>query len=161
VTPDLAARLAKLLRLICDRSQDGETLAAASRLSAIAAAHDLDWDRALANGGDSTLDQEAASRLYSEGHARGVAETEQRLRPQRDWTPANGTSAEAGSDAERVQRILDAAAQNGSLLTEWESNWSDSVRERFEQYGTRLYVSDKMWAIFDRLEMKFKRAGLL
>jgi hypothetical protein len=138
--PALADRLAKLLRVICDRSVDGETLAAAGRLSAIAAAHDLDWDRAL-NGGGPTRGQ--MQELYSAGYERGVAHTRQELRPERDWTPSGG-SAEAGTDAERLRTILGAAAQSrdAGLLTDWEVTFTNDMRERFERFGKTIYISE-------------------
>ena len=71
--------------------------------SAIKRAELADWLKSLGDSGGPhqsdrvltlirasyryALDEEAASRIYWEGHARGVAETEQRLRPARDWTP--------------------------------------------------------------------------
>jgi hypothetical protein len=51
MVPELADRVAKLLRLICcETAPDGERLAAASRLSATVTAHNLDWDLAFTNG---------------------------------------------------------------------------------------------------------------
>jgi hypothetical protein len=156
VTPELAERLAKLLRLACSTGPDGEKLAAIGRLSAIAAAHDLDWDQTL-NGSGPSRDQ--MQELFNAGYERGLADD--RAETQRDWTPDSGTSAEVGSDAERVEAILNAASQANGILTDWERDWCDSLRERFKQYRNRLYVSDKMWAIFDRLEVKMRPAGIL
>jgi hypothetical protein len=163
MAPELADRVAKLLRLACSTGPDGEKLAAIGRLSAIVIAHNVDWDRALANGNSATLTEEAASKIYWEGHARGVAETEQRLQSQRDWTPAAGTSSEIGDDAERLEAILQAATESrdAGLLTDWEINFSNDMRDRFETYGNRMYVSEKQWAILDRLETKMHRAGVL
>jgi hypothetical protein len=158
--PDIADKIAKFLRLACSTGPDGEKLAAIGRLSALVAAHDLDWDQVLANGSAPALTEQQMSRIYWEGHARGCSETEQRLRPARDWTPTVDTTAEAGGDADRVETILETALQSG-LLTEWETDWCQSVQERFKQYGSRLYVSAKMWAILDRLETKLRRAGII
>jgi hypothetical protein len=61
VQPDLASRVAKLLRLACcPTAPDGERLAAVTRLSAIAAAHDIDWDSTL-NGHASPSGNSAAA----------------------------------------------------------------------------------------------------
>jgi hypothetical protein len=109
MTHSVRDRAAKLLRLALSTGPDGEKLAALDQLSALATANDLDWDRVLANGNGSALDEEAASRICWEGHARGVSETEQRLRPARDWTPATDTSAEVGDDAQRLCAIFEAA----------------------------------------------------
>ena len=163
MAPELADRLAKLLRLACSTGPDGEKLAAIGRLSATVAAHDLDWDRALANGSGTSLDEQQASKIYWEGHARGVAETEQRQRPQRDWTPAADTKAEAGADAERLETILAAAAgsRDAGLLSEWEVSFSNDMRDRLEKYGSRMYVSEKQWASLDRLETKLRRQDFI
>jgi hypothetical protein len=161
--PELAERLAKLLRLACSTGPDGEKLAAIGRVSAIAQAHNLDWDRVLANGHDAGLTEEQLSKVYWEGHARGVSETEQRLRPQRDWTPTVGSSAEVGEDAKRLEAILAAAAQakESGLLSDWEVQFSDDMRDRFNRFGGHMYVSEKQWAALDRLETKMRRAGIL
>jgi hypothetical protein len=135
---------------------DGERLAAAARFTAILEAHDIHPSQVLANGNGPALTEEQMSRIYAEGYRRGAAETEQRLRPQRDWTPADDTKAELGSDAERLEAILRAAAQSrdAGLLSDWEVSFSDDMRERFEKYGDRMYVSEKQWAALDRLETK-------
>jgi hypothetical protein len=159
LAPELAGKLGKLLRVICDRSVDGETLAAAGRLSAIVAAHDLDWDRVL-NGGGPTRDQ--MQELFNAGYERGHADGQQGARPERDWTPTGG-SAEVGSDAERIKTILDAAscAQLAGILTDWEEQFFESTHDRFKTYGNRMYVSEKQWVALDRLETKMRRAGII
>jgi hypothetical protein len=162
VTPELSDRLAKLLRLACDGgATDGEKLAAVGKLGAIAAANNVDWDLALANGSSPALTEEAMRQIYDEGYRRGYGDGQQATRPERDWTPTDGTSAEVGSDAERFHTILDTAAQANGLLTKWEANFASDMRSRFERFGQRMYVSAKQWAILDRLETKFRRAGIL
>ena len=103
----------KLLRLICcETAPDGEKLAAVSRLSAIVAAHELDWDRALANGNAPALNEE--QHRGSTGKARrGYAETEQRLRPHATGRPAVGRQP-VGDDAERLEAILRARQPHGA-----------------------------------------------
>ena len=110
MTPELADRLAKLLRLACSTGPASEKLAAIGRISAIAAAQDIDWDQALANGSrPEALTEEQMSRIYSEGYARGHADGVQQARPARDWTPTAGTSSAVGTDADRLELILTAA----------------------------------------------------
>jgi hypothetical protein len=96
------------------------------------------------------------SRIYNEGYRRGFGDGQQQTRPERDWTPANGSSAEVGSDVERLELILNAAAEarDGGLLSEWEITFSDSMRTRLERFGQRMFVSVKQWASLDRLEIK-------
>jgi hypothetical protein len=159
----LADRLAKLLRLACSTGPDGEKLAAIGRVSAIVAANSVDWDAVLANGNGSALTEEAMSRIYSEGYERGHRDGQQQARPARDWTPAGDTKAEAGADAERIELILNAAAESrdAGLLSDWEITFSNDMRERFERYGSRMYISEKQWTSLDRLETKMRRAGTL
>jgi hypothetical protein len=103
--------------------------------------------------------KEAASRIYWEGHARGCAETEQRLRPERDWTSTENTSSPVGEAADRLQTILDAAAESrdAGLLSDWEATFSSDMEERFRRYGRRLYVSERQWGCLIRLEAKLRR----
>jgi hypothetical protein len=118
VQSDLADWLAKLLRLACcETAPDGERLAALNRLSATVAAHDVDWDAAL-----SGFNEEQLRRVFDEGYQRGHADGRQQAHPARDWTPAAGTSAEAGSDAKRIWAIVEASerAIGLSLLSDWE-----------------------------------------
>jgi hypothetical protein len=164
MTPAIADRLAKLLRLACcETAPDGERLAAVGRLSAIVEAQDIDWDRAFANGGGPALTEAQMSKIYAEGYSRGHADGMQEARPARDWTPAADTSSEAGDDANRLKTILEAAAESAAagLLSEWEVEFSTSVRERFQIYGARLYVSEKMWTSLDRLETKLRRQDFM
>ena len=133
------------LRLVCcTTAPDNEKLAAIGRLSAIVAAHNLDWDRALANGNGAALTEQQMSHIYAEGYSRGHADGVQQTRPARDWTPAAGTSSEIGDDAERLEAILKAAAQchDAGLLSEWEVGFSNDMRDRFETYGNRMYVTN-------------------
>jgi hypothetical protein len=162
MTPELQAKLGKVLALLTS-PHEGERLAALDRFNAILEAHNIHPSQVLANGDGAALNEEAASRIYWEGHARGCAETEQRLRPARDWTPAAGTSSEIGSDAERLKIILAAAAESrdAGLLSDWETQFSDDMRERFERYGQRMYVSEKQWQSLDRLETKLRRQDLI
>jgi len=159
----IADRVAKLLRLACSTGPDGEKLAALNRLSAIVVAQGIDWDQALANGSGPALTEEQMSRIYSEGYSRGLADGQQRARPERDWTPADNSSAEAGDDAERLEAILNAAAKSAAagLLSEWETTFSTDMRERFERFGSRIYVSEKQWASLDRLETKLRRQDFI
>jgi hypothetical protein len=113
MTPEVATKLAKLLRLLCDRSVDGETLAAANRLSAMVAAYGVDWDAALS--GDSSPSEAAMSRVYREGYERGHADGARSAQPVgRDWTPTDGSNAEVGSDVDRLLGILKAAERSAS-----------------------------------------------
>jgi hypothetical protein len=146
VEPAIAGRVAKLLRLACcETAPDGEKLAALNRLSATVAAHDLDWDQALVNGGNgSALTEEQMRRIYDEGYQRGHADGQQAARPARDWTPADNTKAEVGSDAQRLETILNAAAQSrdAGLLSDWEVQ-SRTIRASGSRDGAAVFMSAK------------------
>jgi hypothetical protein len=164
MTPELRDRLGKVLALLAS-PHDGERLAAATRFVAILEAHDIHPSQVLANGNAGpALTEEQMHRIYWEGHARGVAETEQRLRPQRDWTPADNTKAAVGEDTERLRAIFAASKQiedAGLILSEWEQQFLTDMYDRLEKYASRMYVSEKQWAMLDRLETKFRRVGLI
>jgi hypothetical protein len=153
VEPELAGRLAKLLRMVCDRGVDGETLAAASRLSAIVAAYGVDWDLAL-NGGGPTRDQ--MQEVYDSGYERGLADGRAEVQP--EWAPVP-----AANSTEHLQIILKAATNDAAtgVLTSWEADFSASVRDRLFRYGRRLRVTPKMWAVLDRIETKLRYHDLI
>jgi hypothetical protein len=149
VAPDITDRMAKLLRLACcETAPDGERLAAVTRLSATAAAHDICWDRALSGSGP-TRDQ--MQELFDAGYERGLADGRAETQP--EWSAVADPKSH-----ERVAEILKAAVKAAEVgaLNEWEMNFSRSVRERFLRYGRRLHVSPKMWNALDRLETKLK-----
>jgi hypothetical protein len=57
--------------------------------------------------------------------------------------------------------ILKATEQANGLLTEWETIFAADMCERFGRFENRMYVSEKQWAVLDRLETKMRRAGIL
>jgi hypothetical protein len=69
----------------------------------------------------------------------------------------------SGDDAGRLRAILNAAweARANALLSDWEETFLGDMATRFERYGARMYVSEKQWKVLDRLETKFRRAGIL
>jgi hypothetical protein len=153
-------KIAKLLRMLTS-SHDGEVLAAANRLNAIVAANDIDWDQVLANGDGTALTERQMSRIYDEAFERGFREGRQQVRPERDWTPADNTSAEAGQDSHRLEVILEAAfrAVDDGMLSQWEAEFTGSMRERVRKWGSRVFVSEKQWKSVDRLEEKLTSQG--
>jgi hypothetical protein len=160
---DFADRLAKLLRRACSTGPDGEKLAALNRISAIVEANNVDWDLALSNGNRPLLTEENMRRIFDEGYTRGASDERQKLRPERDWTPAAGTSHAVGTDADRLELILTAAraSAEAGLLNDWERTFAADMLERFERYGERLYVSEKQWSVLDRLEIKLRRQNFI
>lgn len=60
-----------------------------------------------------------------------------------------------GPDILRIERLFDEAEQNGDeLLTDWEQGFLESLSDRIEQYGDRTRISEKQWAIIERIEGK-------
>jgi hypothetical protein len=160
MTPEAADRLAKVLRLALDPgATDGERLAAVTKASAIALAHGLDWDRVLANGSGGQLTEGQMSAIYQAGFNRGFADGQQQATPATDKAAA----ATVGGDAQRLAKILSAAAKSrdAGLLGAWEVEFSDDMRSRLESWGSQLYVSAKQWAALQRLEVKLTRQDFL
>jgi hypothetical protein len=161
--PELVDKLGKVLAMLTS-PHDGERLAAAARFCALLEAHDIHASQVLTNGNaDPALTEAQMHRIYTEGYQRGHADGRQAARPQRDWTPADDTKAAVGEDTERIRTILEAAEKSAAdgLLSEWEVTFSESIRERFRQYGSHMYVSEKQWASLDRLEEKLRRQDFL
>jgi hypothetical protein len=59
------------------------------------------------------------------------------------------------SDAElaRVEDIL-SEAEHTNVLTQFEEEFCDSLRERHAAYGAKTRISDRMWEIIGRIEEK-------
>jgi hypothetical protein len=165
MTPDIADKLAKCLRLLTS-PHDGEVLAAASRINALVVAHDIDWSNTLANGaGGPVLTEEQMSAIYQAAYTRGLADGQQQagVGPQ----PAPNASSHVGSDLARIERILAAArvAEErgilGSLGRVDLADFTQSLRDRIQSWGPRTYVSEKQRAVIDRLEERLRRQDLI
>jgi hypothetical protein len=158
--PEIADKLVKLLRLACSTGPDGEKLAALNRLAAIAAAHDVGWGRALANGKAPDLTEAQLQRVYDAGYERGFEDGQQEIAPERpDWAPA----APAPRSLEYVEKVLEATwqADKGGQLNDFEETFSQSIRERVARYGSRTRLSERQWGCIERLAEGLERAGYL
>jgi hypothetical protein len=165
MTPDVADKLAKCLRLLTS-PHDGEVLAAASRINAITLAAQIDWDRVLGNGSAGpALSEEQMSSIYAAAYTRGLADGQQQASagPQ----PATNTSSHVGSDLARIERILAAArvAEErgilGSLGRVDLVDFTQSLRDRIQSWEPRTYVSEKQRLVIDRLEERLRRQELI
>jgi hypothetical protein len=119
----------------------------------------LDWDRVLAG-----VSREEMQQLFDAGYERGVSDTrheQAKPRPKPDWSPVSG--GQVGPDLERVQPILIAAAeaQLDGHLSDFESEFTDSLGIKVCRYGARTFVSNKMWTIIAQLEEKLERLGFI
>lgn len=113
---DVASKLAKLLRMLRS-NYDGEVIAAAGKITGMAAAHDIDWDAVLT---PATVDltREQMEQLYNAGYQRGIEEAAKAARRDDDWAPA-GTprTGEVGSRQTEVLAIIEAAGRAGTCST--------------------------------------------
>lgn len=162
-----AARLAKLLKFLRPNHDgtfnDGEVLAAARKIAGVVAAHDVDWDAVLC-GQAVDLTKEQLQRVYDAGYQKGVADASAKPRDRDEWAAA-GTprTGEVGGRRDEVMAVMEAAgrANLDGKLSEFERSFSLSMAERVDSWGGRAYVSEKQWAVIDRLRRKLEREGYL
>jgi hypothetical protein len=165
VTPDLADRVAKLLRMVCDRSHDGETLAAAGRLSATCEAYGIDWDAVLRGGNGHDLTREQMAEIYQAGLERGLEMGRQeKAAGNGDWAAAGHSRAdEIGERESELQQILNAAARSKAdgQLSGWYANFAGDMQERLHDWGTRTFVTERQLVFLDKLRSIVERQGYL
>ena len=51
----------------------------------------------------------------------------------------------------KMELILEGSKESPELLTDWETGFVSSFQERYETYGDDMFVSEKQWAILDRI----------
>lgn len=54
-------------------------------------------------------------------------------------------------DFDKLELILNGAKEHESVLSDWERGFIQDTMERLEKFGTRIRVSDKQWAVLDRI----------
>ncbi len=159
----VATRLAKLLRMLTS-SHHGEILAAVGKINGLIAAYEVDWDDLFAKAGID-LTKEQMQRLYDAGYQKGLEDAAKAAPPSADDWAAAGTSRtdEVGHNHANVCAILEAAGRANlkNRLSDFERSFSISMAERLEDWGTRAFVSEKQWAVLDRLRTKLQREGFL
>lgn len=50
-----------------------------------------------------------------------------------------------------INGVKEAMDKPDTDVTEWEQGFISDQAERYEQYGTGMRISDKQWAIIDRV----------
>lgn len=50
-----------------------------------------------------------------------------------------------------INGVKECADDPSSGVTEWEFNFMIDQEERYQQYGDNMRISDKQWAIIDRI----------
>lgn len=56
-------------------------------------------------------------------------------------------------ELERIEGVL-RDAEDSDVLTQWEEEFVDDLRDRLAEYGTRTRVSAAMWSVIDRIGEK-------
>jgi hypothetical protein len=154
MNPEFRDKLGKVLAMLTS-PYEGEQLAAATRFSALLAAHSVHPSQVLENGNGSALTETQKRQIHDEGFKRGFAAGVQTARnPEQPAGPASRTVS-------HLMMVIRAALDNPEALTEWEQGFVDSINGRFVAYGTRVFVSEKQWNIIDRIERKLRAYGVL
>ena len=51
--------------------------------------------------------------------------------------------------------LIDLSRGSGAQkLSSWETDFMDSISERAEEFGQDIFMSDKQWAVIERIEKK-------
>ena len=50
----------------------------------------------------------------------------------------------------RIKEIL-SDAERSARLTDWETEFCDSIRDRVEEYGHRARISARQWEVIERM----------
>jgi hypothetical protein len=164
MTPAIADRVAKLLRLACSTGPDGEKLAAIGRLSATAAAYDVDWDSVLRGGNGHDLSREQMAEIYEAGLQRGLEMGRQEKAGNGDWTAAGHSRAdEIGARECELQQILNAAARAKAdgQLNGWYADFASDMQERLHSWGAQTFVTERQWVFLEKLRSIVERQGYL
>ena len=140
---------------------DGEKLAAADRLFAFVAAHDLDWERALAGTGPT---REQMQELFNAGLQRGLELGRAEKAGNGDWAAAGQSRTDEIGDREsELQQILNAAARSKAdgLLSGWFANFADDMQERLDRWDRRTFVTERQWECIGKLKSILEREGCI
>lgn len=55
---------------------------------------------------------------------------------------------------EKVRFTLDTIAEHRAQLNDWERGFFDDQVKRFEEFGARMTLTPKQWAILDKMYQK-------
>ena len=62
---------------------------------------------------------------------------------------------------EELDRLLKMCVENSDILSQWEHDYVHDWVEKLSEKGTSAIISDKQQAVFDRLQLKLEKEGLL
>lgn len=69
--------------------------------------------------------------------------------------PISNSDEVTSEELKRIKEVLDDLDGYGDLrLNDWERDFMDNLRERFDEYGDRLVMSNRQWTAFDKIEGK-------
>ena len=148
--PELREKIGKILAMLTS-PHEGEQLAAATRFSALLAAHGVHPSQVLAMGTGAALSEVQKRQIHAEGYSRGYAAGVQSVRPEQSTKPDR--------TIKHLMAIIKAALDHPEVLTEWEQDFVDDTNDRFVTYGSRIFMSDKQWNVIDRIEQKLRATG--
>lgn len=59
---------------------------------------------------------------------------------------------------EKLRTYMATIAERRKSLSDWESSFFSDQEKRYEQYGSRIHLSPKQWAVLDRMYEKVTEA---
>lgn len=109
------------------------------------------FGRELEGAHNSLIDVQACMEVYRELKNRGVddatpVKTRSGMRAS-DW-------AEVGRTPQRLKELIETAKGALDDLSDWEQDFVYDLEAKISQYGDRTYMSDKQWAVLERIEKK-------
>ena len=60
-----------------------------------------------------------------------------------------------------LDHLLKVCVENPALLNDWENDFISDWVDKIEEWETKVNISDKQQAIFDRIRLKLQNAGEL
>lgn len=54
----------------------------------------------------------------------------------------------------RIDELIEAAKDQPSLLSQWENDFMQGMIESREKYGNGMRISEKQWAVLDKIAVK-------
>jgi len=149
----LQDRLMKLLSLTTS-PHDPEALAAIRKINVIMDANDVSWEELL-NGHELSRDE--MQNIYDAGYAAGEGDhpkkSELFKKAEPNWQSTAGVGRTIGDKIDYLKDVL--LASKHCSLTAFESEFCKSMIARVARYGNSSYVTEKQWAVIDRMNEKF------
>ena len=52
---------------------------------------------------------------------------------------------------EYLQNVLNAAGEDMAQFNDWERGFLQDQQERYDEYGTDIWMSEKQWGVIDKI----------